>query len=795
MHRLVLRTAGILVLILLAFAWSAPAQTPTLVPSTSQVALTGVANGPEPLSQIFTLAESDGSFVNLETLVDSGTDGSPAPAWITVGPHLAITPAQVQVAADTTGLTPGSYSARIQFTDLKGNSLGSPVVVTLQVTTAPAAFVISPSVVNLSGPISQGYLETGIFLRNTGPGTLAPVSVSVVSGYPWLSTIVPACDTSCAVTVKAAVASLPAGTQNGLLHVTTALGSEDVPVSLFNAAAGPFLQLTPQGLQFDTVENTGLVDSRAISLFNSGNAPANWSASIIAGSTWLSLDTASGVTAPGATTQITATMNSGFMPQGVSGGLIQISATDGSFNPIYVPVILRIEVENTPPVPLLSSAGIVFQTKVGAEGLQTPITLSGATPVSTEFQASAQSSGWLSAGPTRGELTGATPSPINVIETPIGLQTGFYSGLVNFAFGTGALRTFNVGLSVIDPAASCQPQFLYATQTALPDGFATRVGYPTPLEVVLVDDCGNYVSNALVNATFSNGDPDLELQPLGNGQYAATWMPANASDSLPNGVAAVSISGFAPSLPPASQELIGTVTSDTAPSLNPNAVLNNLNPVVGSPLAPGTIVQIYGSSLGTTAGGSIANGQLETSLNGTSVTIGGIAAPLFYTSAGQINAQIPNELQAGQQYQVYATVNGLYTNPLTITTTAVQPGLASFPDGTVIAQDTNYNLISSTNPAHPSEVIILYATGMGATSPPVPTGGVAPASPLSNVTAAPTVTIGTTNAQVLFAGLSPGSVGLYQIDIVIPPGTASGTMPLVVTQNGAASNTVMIPVE
>ena len=788
-------------LMLIVLPWTATAQTPTLTPSISQLALNAVANGPAPLPQIFTVAASDGSFLNFQPLVDAGADGTPAPSWITVTPHLAITPAQIQVLADATGLSAGNYSARIQFTDTKGKLSGTPVAVTLQVATAPAKLVVSPSIVNLAGPITQGYLQTGVFVRNSGPGTLAPVSVTVLSGYPWLSTVVPAsCDTSCAITVKAAVASLPPGAQGGMLRVSTALGSTDVPVWLFAADHGPFLQISPRGLQFETVEDTGLVDSHTISLTNVGDAAAKWSATVVDGATWLSLDTTSGVIAAGASAQIAATMNSGFMAQGVYSGLIQISAQDGSFNTQYVPVMLRIAMENTPPVPVLSTGGAVFQAKLEDEGLQNPITLSAATPTPVNYQVSAQSNNWLSVGPTRGPVSGSSPAALNVSETPMGLQPGFYSGLANFAFGTGAVRSLNFGLSVVDPAATnCQPQFLYATQTALPDGFATRAGYPTPLQLVLVDNCGNFISNALVNATFSNGDPDLALQPRGNGQYAGTWIPSHSSDSLPNSVATVNVSGFVSGLPLASQVVIGTVADDTTPTLSANAVLNNLNPVVGAPLAPGTIVQIYGSSLGVTGAGSISNGQLQTSLNGVSVNINGTAAPLFYVSSGQINVQLPNELQPGQQYQLYATVNGLHSNPLTITTTASQPGLASFADGTVIAQDTNYKLINSDNPAHAGEVIILYATGMGATNPPVPTGAVAPSSQLANVTVQPQVTVGSASAQVLFAGLSPGSVGLYQVDVKIPeyiPETAlgPGTMPLVITQNGVTSNTVMLPV-
>ena len=791
--RSVPRASGILLL-----AWTALAQTPTLVPSTTQLTLNAVANGPAPLSQIFTIAESDGSFVNINTLVDAGSPGTAAPPWITVTPHLANTPAQIQVSANTSGLAPGPYSARIQFTNLMGKSLGSPVSVTLQVATAPAQMAISPAIVNLVGPIEQGYLQEGIFLRSVGPGTLAPVSVSIVSGYPWLSVVVPACDTACAITVKAAVATSPPGFESGLVHVSTALGSADVPVTVFARDHGPFVQLTPKGLQFLTVEDTALVDSRTISLLNRGDATANWAADVLEGQAWLSLDVSQGSIAAGASAQITATMNSRFMPQGTNGGLIRISAQDGSFNPIYVPVVLRIDPENTPPVPLLSTAGMLFQTKIGDAGQQLPLTLSDASPSAIDFQASEQSAGWLSAGPTRGQVSGSSPVPLSIIETPLGLQAGFYSGLVNVAFGTGALRSVNVGISVVDPAAACQPQFLYLIETVLGDGFATRLGYATPLEAVLVDDCGNLISNGLVNAAFSNGDPDVTLEPVGQGRYAATWIPGHASDSLPNSVATVALRGFVPALSAAVAELSGTVANETVPMLNPGAVLNNLNPQVGAPVAPGTIVQIYGASLGAvTDAGAVVNGQLQTALNGVSVSINGIAAPLFYASSGQINVQIPNELEAGQQYQVLVNVNGLYSNPLTITTAAVGPGLASFTDGTVIAQDLSYNLITADHPAHAGDVIILYATGMGPTNPAVATGAEAPSPPmpLAQLTVAPQVTVGGANAKVVFAGLSPGSVGLYQIDVVIPAGAGTGNLPLVVMQGGVASNTVMVPVQ
>jgi uncharacterized protein (TIGR03437 family) len=84
---------------------------------------------------------------------------------------------------------------------------------------------------------------------------------------------------------------------------------------------------------------------------------------------------------------------------------------------------------------------------------------------------------------------------------------------------------------------------------------------------------------------------------------------------------------------------------------------------------------------------------------------------------------------------------------------------------------------------------------MGTVSNPVMEGNAAPLSPLSPVTTAPVVTLGGNAVPVLFAGLTPESVGLYQIDIQMPSVTAGGNLLLTVTQGGVVSNTTILPVE
>jgi uncharacterized protein (TIGR03437 family) len=97
----------------------------------------------------------------------------------------------------------------------------------------------------------------------------------------------------------------------------------------------------------------------------------------------------------------------------------------------------------------------------------------------------------------------------------------------------------------------------------------------------------------------------------------------------------------------------------------------------------------------------------------------------------------------------------------------------------------NGQLITPTNPIHPNDIVIIYATGMGRTSPFVDSGMPAPADPLPNTVIAASVTLGGVPLNVLYAGLVPGEVGVYQVNALVPSGVPQGMeIPLVVAQAG-----------
>jgi uncharacterized protein (TIGR03437 family) len=238
--------------------------------------------------------------------------------------------------------------------------------------------------------------------------------------------------------------------------------------------------------------------------------------------------------------------------------------------------------------------------------------------------------------------------------------------------------------------------------------------------------------------------------------------------------------------------------------------------------APGSAATLYGT-FPLLPSISSPPGSLPTTLSGVSVMINGVAAPLYYISASQINLQIPWELTTlqtdgdpadisfytclaamapcNQMQPVFVTVdvsavgsfgswyvsfpvpsNGAPCCGIaTISPTIFEVNSATY-QGAIL--DSQYRLVSPANPALPGDVIQIYCTGLGPVSVPQHDGYEAGISPLAITTVLPQVTIGGIPATVLWAGLAPDLVGLYQVDVLVPAMVPSGNMnPLVISVN------------
>jgi len=189
-----------------------------------------------------------------------------------------------------------------------------------------------------------------------------------------------------------------------------------------------------------------------------------------------------------------------------------------------------------------------------------------------------------------------------------------------------------------------------------------------------------------------------------------------------------------------------------------------------------------------------ATSPLPTSLGGTQVKFNGIAAPLFFASGLQINAQVPSSLLGAASATL--EVVGPHGNDVsTVPLASVSPGIFSFTSdgkgpGAILHADS-FAPVTSGNPARPGEIVLLYATGLGQTNPPVRDGQQATEAP---ITSSYSVSIGGQPAEGRYAGLAPGFAGLYQVNAVVPPGLAAGTYNVTVTVSGGTSNTVTLAV-
>jgi uncharacterized protein (TIGR03437 family) len=210
-------------------------------------------------------------------------------------------------------------------------------------------------------------------------------------------------------------------------------------------------------------------------------------------------------------------------------------------------------------------------------------------------------------------------------------------------------------------------------------------------------------------------------------------------------------------------------------------------------VAPGGLISIFGTNLtkvATDLGGWRGN-TLPLTLNGTTVTVGGKAAPLLYEGPGQINAQVPVDVGLGMQPVVVKSVVGPSTS-FNVNVAPVAPSIFFYPVAAVV-KNVDFSVISSANPAHANDAIVIYATGLGLTSPALATGAIVPAG-TNPVTAPVTVTIGGETATVISSIASPYPPGLYQVAVRVPSGV-TGNVPVVIQQVAAKSNAVTIAVQ
>jgi uncharacterized protein (TIGR03437 family) len=305
-----------------------------------------------------------------------------------------------------------------------------------------------------------------------------------------------------------------------------------------------------------------------------------------------------------------------------------------------------------------------------------------------------------------------------------------------------------------------------------------------------VDAAGNVYIADTFNCRIRKVTPSGIITTIaGNGSlyFSGDGGPAiQASMHFPHGVA-VDPSGnvyITDTVNAVVRELQGT-----PPVVSTNGVVNAAS--FATRISPGALATVFGSNFAVSNAG--AQTPLPMSLESVSVSVNGQLAPLLYVTPTQVNFQVPWETALGSA-TVTVAVNGGASNAVAVNVLGAAPGLFSSSNGQAIVQNSDYTLNEPSNPAKVGSTIIAYLSGSGTVSPPVADGAPAPDDTLVYLNSGTSATIGSSTAQVAFAGLAPGFVGLVQMNIVVPSGLATGSYPLAVTIGSDTSNSATVSV-
>ncbi|MGA2879663.1 MAG: IPT/TIG domain-containing protein [Bryobacteraceae bacterium] len=493
---------------------------------------------------------------------------------------------------------------------------------------------------------------------------------------------------------------------------------------------------------------------------------------------------------------LTVNTDSGTLPASISVEVNPTSLAVGSYNSsvtitvagVGSPAVVTVTLEITsPPSTLTISPGTLLFTAPPTPSVAQTVTLStNGSPIS--FTATSGVT-WMTVSPAvgivlPGELTTLT---INVTAATLAPQAAPYAANITVVASGASVTVKSQNILVDMTVNSVTPTIASVWPPVLPENAGAQTitvrgtsfysatlvvvqGVPAPLTTTVLSPSALL---AVVPAALLTGGGVLNI---------VVENPAPGGSSVPVGVTVANV--------PTIFGVFNAASYATAT------------------VSPGELVTMFGSNIGPPipATMSIIAGYVSTNLSNVTVTIDGQNAPILYVSSSQVTVQVPYESTLGAGKAVVVS-NG--TNPPAATTVAIAaeaPGIFT-ADGSGVGEAAAINtgatsglvtLNSSTNPAKIGDTVSLYLTGEGNYNP-VPlsgftnTGYVIPLalSPLPQMSPLPTVKIGGIDASagISYAGVVPGSIiGVLQINVVVPLGSATGaTVPVVVTIGGISA--------
>jgi uncharacterized protein (TIGR03437 family) len=783
------------------------------------------------------------------TNVSVTTTTSDGGAWLQAATVLSagMTPGTVIVSLNSPALSANTnYNGQINITAPNATPASITVPVTVQVAAVQGPqLTVTPS---LPGPaqsfgLPQGAQSSGsVAVTNTGGGTLN-YTAGANSDSGWLSlsggstgSVTPGAPGSIQFAVNATGISV--GFHQGTIAVTDGSGNTQTSgVDLLVNGTAASMQLSQTGLTFYAVVGSSIsVPAQYVSVYNLGSSNYTWSAQVAqylpaSSSGWLVLSPSTGSSTSGAPGEFKVSVSPGGLLEGQYYATVSVGSTGAVNAPQSFTVLLNVvnagDLGSTPEV--TPSGGILSVTAGGSVPATQSVNLLSlggqAVSYSTAVSLGSGSTQWLTVTPANGTLGASGVATLTLSASGAGLTAGVYNGTVEVAFSQGTVETITVALVVVPGSGStggersnattgCKPTKLVPVLSAPAGGTQFVAGQPGNVAVQISDDCYNLAtqksSPGLNLQLYQNGvavKPPLSFTyDNDNAVWTATWVPGSATSSKLVAYASVAAAGGVGSYSGESAPVsVNVLPSDPASaSPQPTGPLNaaSFATALQGTVVPLEYVSIFGQSLADKTAGSGV--PLGSALAGAQLAWNGNAVPLLNVSGGQVNAVVPQALQPNTTAALTLQRDNTVAPALSTPVAEFQPGIFTMSQ-TGVGQGAilNYEagVVAGAGPGQqavsPGGIIEIYLTGLGAVkamdgsnTAPAGDGVPAPSSPLFVTTGTVSVTIGGVSATpVYFAGLSPGYIALYQINVQVPANAPVGTgVPVIVTITDAAGN-------
>ena len=551
--------------------------------------------------------------------------------------------------------------------------------------------------------------------------------------------------------------------------------------------AAPKLRLTATTVGPILVNQGATGTAQSVDAGNAGDGSLNLSAT--ANVSWIgaSIGSARSCALYGSCRPVQIALNTGSLTRGTYTGVVTVSDPNAVDAPQTITVTVQVgsgvpDKADFVVAPNGAPANLDF---TAGSKLTTAVTTQGGIP-------------WLVISQSGGGSFQFT-IPYRITATPVtGLGEGSYTGSIVTSGSTTTAdnKTIPVTLKV-----TTQPIASYSTD---PVKFKIAQGSPKQLQYATIGNSGQGTLSITGATPTSTGGNWLTAATVsGFSGISLTADPTGLNPGVYTG--SVAVAGNAANGPVNIPVQLEVVAQGAPQASFGGAVYNGVFQPTDT-LAQGAIVALFGEQFSYAAPVGASSLPLATDLGGTRVFVNDVAVPIFYASYNQVNFQVPYNATVGDA-TLRVDRSGQRGNSISTKIVAGSPKLLLYgeyaiavnPDGSLAVP-----VSMGGRPARAGEAIVIYAVGLGPTTPPVTAGTAAPLSPLAQVPGIDKVIFGGgggfsgdgISQPVLFAGLTPNFVGLYQINVVVPANAPKGdSVPLSIGGDIGGSNRVKIAIQ